>query len=72
MTHDPGSKASRNKWSLKMRHHKYWSEDGKIPEGDHSLFLGLQELGLSSQSLWEASGLPCLSWILNLSMITGH
>lgn len=48
MTLDPGTKASRNKWSLKMRHHKYWSEDGKIPEGDHSLFLGLQELGLSS------------------------
>lgn len=48
MTLDPQTKASRNKWSLKMRHHKYWSEDGKIPEGDHSLFLGLQELGLSS------------------------
>ena len=48
MTLEPQTKASRNKWSLNMRHNKYWSEDGKIPEGDHSLFLGLQELGLSS------------------------
>lgn len=48
MTLDPQTKASRNKWSLKMCHHKHWLEDGKIPEGDHSLFLGLQELGLSS------------------------
>lgn len=65
-------KVLRNKWFLKMRYYKYWLEDGKIFEGDYSLFLGFQELGFSSQFFWEVFGFFCLLWILNLLMIIGY